>query len=53
VGEPNQNYAVQFSSAIGSWNTAATNKTGASGTFQFTNAVSPATNRLFRVVELP
>jgi hypothetical protein len=44
---------VQFSSAIGSWNTAATNKTGANGTFQFTNAVSLATNRFFRVVELP
>jgi hypothetical protein len=53
VGEPNQNYAVQFSSAIGSWNTAATNKTGASGTFQFTNAVPSATNRFYRVVELP
>ena len=53
VGEPNQNYAVQFSSAIGSWNTAATNKTGASGTFQFTNAVSFATNRFYRVLELP
>jgi hypothetical protein len=53
VGEPNQNYAVQFRSAIGSWNTAATNKTGANGTFQFTNEVSLATNRFFRVVELP
>jgi hypothetical protein len=53
VGEPNQNYAVQFSSAIGSWNTTATNKTGPNGTFQFTNVVSLATNRFYRVVELP
>ena len=53
AGEPNQNYAVQFSSPIGSWTTAATNKTGANGTFQFTNAVSSATNRFYRVVELP
>ena len=53
AGEPNQNYAVQVSSEIGLWNTAATNKTGAHGTFQFTNTVSQATNRFYRVVELP
>ena len=53
VGEPNQNYAVQFSSEIGLWNTAATNKTGASGAFQFTNAVSSGPNRFYRAVELP
>jgi hypothetical protein len=53
VGEPNQNYAVQSSSAVGSWETAATNKTGAGGTFHFTNAVSSASNRIYRVLELP
>jgi hypothetical protein len=51
-GEPNQNYAVQFSQDLASWTVALTNKTGANGAFQFTNSMA-ASNRFYRVVELP
>jgi hypothetical protein len=51
-GEPNQNYAVQFSADLASWSAALTNKTGATGAFQFTNSLA-APNRFYRVVESP
>jgi hypothetical protein len=51
-GEPNQTYAVQFSSDLLSWSALATNKTGANGTFQFSDSGS-ADQRFYRIVELP
>jgi len=51
-GEPNQNYAVQFSSDFVGWSAVVTNKTGAGGSFQFTNSAA-SSRRFYRVVELP
>lgn len=52
LGEPNQNYAVQFSPDLASWNGVLTNKTSANGTFQFTNSTAAST-RFYRAVESP
>ena len=51
-GEPNQTYAVQFSTDLVSWSVLATNKTGASGTLEFSDSTS-AGRRFYRAVELP
>lgn len=51
-GEPNQTYAVQFSSNLAAWSAVTTNKTAANGTFQFSHSVSAGT-RFYRAVELP
>jgi hypothetical protein len=51
-GEPNQTYAVQFSSDLASWSALMTNKAGASGTFQFSDSTSGG-KRFYRLTELP
>jgi hypothetical protein len=51
-GEQNQTYAVQFSPDLVSWSAFTTNKTGASGTFQFSDSTSGA-GRFYRLMELP
>jgi hypothetical protein len=51
-GEPNQNYAVQFSPDLSTWTSVLTNTTSASGAFTFTQAASAA-RRFYRVVERP
>ncbi len=49
IGSPGQNYGIQTSSNLVSWTTVTTN----TGTFIFTDTVTNAPQRFYRVIQLP